>query len=81
MNVHFHIRWNEKAIDWKAHSTREDAEATARGISRPNEAYTIESFADDNCLTCQLFRDAASHPQAVRAQDAHPAFKKWPRAV
>ena len=67
MSVHFHIRWNDEGIEWKAHLTREDAEATAKGISRPNEAYTIASFADDNCLRCKLFREEASRRQPIRA--------------
>lgn len=78
MSVHFHIRWNDNGIDWMAHPTREDAEATAKGISRPSEAYTIESFADDNCLRCKLFREEASRPGLIRAQDTNPAFKKRP---
>ncbi len=59
---HYHIRWSGKAtLDWEGFSTREDAEASAKQLARPDETYAIEEH-DGACPRCQ---------QAMKPKIAH----------
>ena len=50
---HYHIRWSGKTtLDWERFSERAEAEASARQLMRPGEAYTIEEH-DGTCPRCQ----------------------------
>lgn len=53
MSVHFHIRWNDKDLDWQSHPTREEAMVSATFLVRPNKTYEIEQFMDENCPQCK----------------------------
>jgi len=50
---HYHIRWSGKTtLDWEHFSERAEAEASARQLMRPGEAYTIEEY-DGTRQRCQ----------------------------
>ena len=35
--IHYHIRWSDSVLDWKAFPTEEEATHLARQIKKPNE--------------------------------------------
>jgi hypothetical protein len=40
---HYHIHWSGKAaLDWEAHGSREEAEASAKQLVRAGETYAVE---------------------------------------
>ena len=50
---HYHIRWSTGwLLDWQAFGTREQAEAAAAELVRPNESYAIEEITG-NCEPCK----------------------------
>lgn len=51
--LHYHIRWSGKEmLDWQAFASRDEAEARARELVRPGEAYAIEAHGQ-LCRRCQ----------------------------
>ena len=51
--LHYHIRSSGKeALDWKRFGSRSEAEASARELVRPGEAYAIEAHGQ-LCRRCQ----------------------------
>ena len=54
--MHYHIRWSDSKLDWKAFSTREEAEQTARQLVRLGETFTLELVDDGTCVACLKFR-------------------------
>lgn len=56
MNVehHFHIRWSDSNVDWKAFSTSEEAQEIAESIKKKGESYSIEEY-DGECEPCRAF--------------------------
>jgi hypothetical protein len=51
---HFHIRWSNSKVDWKAFSTREEASEAAELIKIKDENYIIEQYAAE-CGPCRAF--------------------------
>ena len=52
---HYHIRWSNSNVDWKAFPSSEEAEKLAKQIKRPNESYVIEE-QDAECERCRPFK-------------------------
>jgi len=52
---HFHIRWSNSKVDWKAFSTSEEARDVADLIKKGDESYIVEEY-DAQCEPCRAFR-------------------------
>jgi len=52
---HFHIRWSDSKVDWKAFSTSEEASEVAEHIKKKEETYIVEEH-DGECEPCRAFR-------------------------
>jgi len=61
--THFHIRWSTLDLDWEAFRTRAEAEASAVGLVRRSETYTIEEFGGD-CPRCAMLKQQCKQPNA-----------------
>lgn len=60
--VHYHVRWSLiKTLDWEWFGTRDEAEASAKGLVRAGETYTIEEQRQD-CQRCQQVMKVKSAP-------------------
>jgi len=53
-HVHYHIRWSNLSLDWKAFATKEEARKMAEHIKQRNESYTIVEH-DGDCERCKAF--------------------------
>lgn len=42
--VHFHVRWSDSTLDWKAFETSEEARTHAEELVLSGETYVIEEF-------------------------------------
>lgn len=57
--IHYHIRWSDSAIDWKAFASKDEAIEHAGRIKKANETYiTIER--GDECERCNMFKSKAN---------------------
>jgi hypothetical protein len=52
--THYHIRWSDSSLDWKAFPTKEAATKLAALIKKRDESYSIEEF-DYECERCRAF--------------------------
>ena len=50
--IHFHIRWSDSKLDWKAFQTPEEAMTQANELVRPGGTYVIEEL-DGACPRCR----------------------------
>lgn len=50
--VHFHVRWSDSTLDWKAFETSEEARTHAEELVLSGETYVIEEF-DHACPRCR----------------------------
>lgn len=64
--MHYHIRWSNSELDWEPFGTREEAEASALNLVRPNENYTIQEF-DETCSECATLTGQIEKMQSVGA--------------
>jgi hypothetical protein len=55
---HFHIRWSDSSLDWKAFPTKEEATRLAALLKKPDQHYSIEEF-DDECERCKVLLSQA----------------------
>ena len=53
--IHYHIRWFDSSLDWKAFPTKEGATNLAEKIKRGSERYIIVE-RDGECERCKEFR-------------------------
>lgn len=56
--IHYHICWSDSFLDWKAFSTKEEANDVAGKIKKPKESYVIVERGDE-CEGCQLLKAKA----------------------
>jgi hypothetical protein len=71
----WHIRWYGGKLDWECFGTREEAEASAKQLAKPNETYSIEE-CDGTCpmsveshQTSEQSRRSKSEPNRSTACD------------
>jgi len=57
-NIHYHIRWSDSMLDWKAFASEEEASHLAKNIKKKNESYAIVE-RDEQCERCNAFRSQA----------------------
>jgi hypothetical protein len=66
---HYHIRWSGKVLDWEPFITLEEAEASAKQLTRLGETYTIEEY-DGACARCREAMKAKMPPSSSHEASA-----------
>lgn len=56
LQTHFHILWEGGTLDWERFILRADADASARGLARPGETYTIKEYGIE-CPRCAAMKN------------------------
>jgi hypothetical protein len=57
--IHYHIRWSDLSLDWKACRTKEEAVKLAEQIKQRNESYIIVE-RDGECERCKAFKSKSN---------------------